>query len=44
MLRLQRTGSHPVETEHIACARPEGEQVRDYVLADWRRVRRGGIG
>ena len=24
-------GSHPVDTEHIACARPEGEAVRDYV-------------
>ena len=43
-LRLQRTGSHPVETGAIACARPEGEVLRDYVLADWHRVRRGGAG
>jgi anti-sigma regulatory factor (Ser/Thr protein kinase) len=43
MMRLQRTGSHPVETEDIACARAEGEEVRDYVLAEWRRVRRGGV-
>ena len=43
-LRLQRIGSHPVETGAIACARPEGEVLRDYVLADWHRVRRGGAG
>ncbi len=41
-LRLQRIGSHPVEVEEIICARPEGEALRDYVLADWRRVRHGG--
>ena len=41
-LRLQRIGSHPVDTEHIVCARPEGEAVRDYVLEDWHRVRRLG--
>ena len=41
VLRLQRIGSRPVDTETIECARPEGEQVRDYVLADWHRVRAG---
>jgi GNAT superfamily N-acetyltransferase len=41
VLRLQRVGSHPVDVASIACARPEGEAVRDYVLADWRRVRAG---
>ena len=43
MIRLQRTGRHPVATDEIVCARPEGERVRDYVLSEWRRVRRGGI-
>ncbi len=38
-LRLQRIGSHPVETE-VVCARPEGEALRDYVFAEWHRVRR----
>jgi len=42
VLRLQRIGSRPVDTETIECARPEGEAVRDYVLADWNRVRLGG--
>jgi hypothetical protein len=41
-LRLQRIGSHPVDTEHIECARPEGEAVRDYAIAEWHRVRRLG--
>ena len=41
VLRLQRIGSRPVDTETIECARSEGEQVRDYVLADWHRVRAG---
>ncbi len=44
MVRLQRTGGIQVDPEEIICARPEGEHVRDYVLAEWRRVRRGGIG
>jgi GNAT superfamily N-acetyltransferase len=43
VLRLQRVGSHPVDVDHIVCARPEGERVRDYVVADWHRVRRGGV-
>ncbi len=42
VVRLQRVGSHPVDTEHVVCARPEGEAVRDYVVAEWHRVRRGG--
>ena len=41
VLRLQRVGDHPVEVERIACARPEGEAVRDHVLAEWHRVRHG---
>ena len=41
VLRLQRIGSRPVDTETIECARPEGEAVRDYVLADWHRIRAG---
>jgi len=43
VLRLQRVGSHPVDVEHVVCARPEGERVRDYVVNDWHRVRRGGV-
>ena len=41
--RLQRVGSHPVDVEHVVCARPEGEAVRDYVVGEWHRVRRAGI-
>ncbi len=43
-LRLQRVGSHPVDAEHVVCARPEGEEVRDRVVAEWHRVRRAGLG
>jgi serine/threonine-protein kinase RsbW len=43
ILRLQRVGSHPVDVEHVVCARPEGEAVRDYVIEEWHRVRRAGI-
>lgn len=43
VLRLQRVSDHPVDVEHIVCARPEGEQVRDHIVAEWRRVRRGGV-
>ena len=43
-LRLQRVGGHPVDTEHVVCARPEGEAVRDYIVDEWRRVRRGSVG
>ncbi len=44
VLRLQRVGDHPVDVEHVACARPEGEEVRDHVLDEWRRVRRLSLG
>jgi hypothetical protein len=40
VLRLQRLGDHPVQSEGIVCARSEGELVRDVVLAEWRRVQR----
>lgn len=40
VLRLQRLGDHPVQTEGIVCARPEAERMRDFVLAEWRRVLR----
>jgi hypothetical protein len=43
IIRLQRVGSHPVDVEHVVCARPEGEAIRDYVIAEWHRVRRAGI-
>ena len=43
-LRLQRVGGHPVDTEHVVCARAQGETVRDYVVSEWHRVRRGGVG
>ena len=43
IVRLQRVGSHPVDVEHVVCAREEGEAVRDYVIGEWHRVRRAGI-
>jgi RimJ/RimL family protein N-acetyltransferase len=43
VVRLQRVGSHPVDVEHVVCARAEGESVRDYVIGEWHRVRRAGI-
>jgi RimJ/RimL family protein N-acetyltransferase len=43
IVRLQRVGSHPVDVDHVVCARPEGESVRDYVIGEWHRVRRAGI-
>ena len=41
VLRLQRVGDHPVDIDHVCCARPEGEAVRDHVVSEWRRVTRG---
>ena len=38
---LQRVNDHPLDRETIVCARSEGEQVRDFVTAQWIRVRRG---
>ncbi len=43
-LRLQRVSDQSIELEGISCARPEGEQLRDMVLSEWHRVRRGGAG
>lgn len=40
-IRLQRVGDHPVDRDTIVCARPEGEEVRDFVIAQWIRVRQG---
>jgi len=40
-IRLQRVNDHPVQLEAIVCARAEGEQVRDFVIAEWTRVHRG---
>ncbi|MHB1139869.1 MAG: GNAT family N-acetyltransferase [Microthrixaceae bacterium] len=40
-LRLQRVVDRPVEVEHIVCAGAHGEQVRDAVVEEWRRVRHG---
>ncbi len=42
VLRLQRLGGRPVDSVHVVCARPEGEEVRDHVVAEWRRVSRSG--
>ncbi len=39
VVRLQRVGEVSVAGD-ITCARPEGESIRDAVLAEWRRVRR----
>ena len=41
-IRLQRVNDHPIGGETIVCARAEGEQVRDFVEAEWTRVHRGG--
>lgn len=41
-IRLQRVSDHPVGLEEIVCARAEGEEVRDFVIGEWMRVRRGG--
>lgn len=41
VLRLQRVGEHPTDVEHIHCATAEGEQLRDWVIAQWHRVRHG---
>lgn len=35
-IRLQRVHDRPIAFDAINCARPEGEQLRDAVLADWR--------
>ena len=40
-LRLQRVLDRPVAMEHITCAGEHGEHIRDAVLAEWHRVRRG---
>ncbi|MCD9624861.1 GNAT family N-acetyltransferase [Rhabdothermincola salaria] len=40
VVRLQRVGEHAVDVEHVVCARPEGEALRDHVVAEWHRVRR----
>ena len=42
-IRLQRVSDHPVQRENIVCARKQGEQVRDFVIAEWTRVRRGRV-
>jgi hypothetical protein len=42
-IRLQRVNDHPVHLENIICAREQGEEVRDFVIAEWMRVRRGGV-
>lgn len=41
VLRLQRVGEHLTDVAHVLCARPEGEQLRDWVVGEWHRVRHG---
>lgn len=43
VLRLQRIGSHPVDIEHVTFARKEGQRIHEFVVSEWRRVRRGGL-
>lgn len=38
VLRLQQI-NRPVDTSKVVCARAEGDAVRDYVIAEWARVR-----
>ena len=42
--RLQRVTDRPIDFEGIACARPEGVEVRDFTISEWRRVQRSLIG
>jgi hypothetical protein len=44
VLRLQRLGDHLVDLDAIVCARAEGEQIRDFCIAEWQRVRRSALG
>lgn len=44
VLRMQRIGDHPVDLESIVCARAEGERIKDFCIAEWRRVRRSSLG
>lgn len=41
VLRLQRVGEHLTDVSHVLCAREEGEHLRDWVVSEWHRVRRG---
>lgn len=41
VLRLQRVGEHLADVTHVQCARDEGGQLRDWVVEEWHRVRRG---
>lgn len=41
VLRLQRVGEHAVDVEHVVFARPEGQELADWVISEWNRVRRG---
>ena len=41
VLRLQRVGEHLTDVQHVHCARPEGEELRDWVVGEWHRVRHG---
>lgn len=43
VLRLQRVGERIVDVEHVVCARPEGEELRDWVVSEWERVRFGAV-
>ena len=37
-LRLQRVSDREIDFPSILCARPTGEAVRDFVIAEWRRL------
>jgi len=41
VLRLQRLSGRPVDVAHIACASERGERIRDLVVEEWHRIRRG---
>ena len=40
-VRLQRVADRPVDVDHIVCATAEGERLRDLVVSEWHRIRRG---
>jgi len=43
VLRLQRFTDLSLDVDHISCGREEGEVLRDFIIAEWRRVTRKAV-
>jgi hypothetical protein len=43
VLRLQRFTDLTLDVDHIVCGRSEGEVLRDFVVAEWRRVTKAAL-